>query len=319
MCYDNANQLCGTTDYDCSAEYKYKMELIHVKGNTYYIDAWEAIPVYIKENKECILLDSGWDYEQDEVDEVLIRHGLRLVGIIGSHLHTDHSGNLNFFQKKYGIPVALPAGEAALGYNAMTLKAYLYIFTPKDVEAISAVRALQVKPDIWIAPDADHIEMAGVTFGIMRTAGHSPDHVAIRTPDVLYVGDALMTEETMAAAKAPYYASVAQALETMEALSEVSGPALVAHKGYCKEISHLAEYNIRRVKELAEMYASFVTEKMTLEDILAKACQELKLLSKQPYKVKLYERDIRSFIEYLADCGMIKEHCENGRLYYLPV
>ena len=35
------------------------MNLVHVKGNTYYIDAWEAIPVYVKENRDCILLDSG--------------------------------------------------------------------------------------------------------------------------------------------------------------------------------------------------------------------------------------------------------------------
>ena len=57
---------------------------------------------------------------------------------------------------------------------------------------------------------------------------------------------------------------------------------------------------------------------MTLEDILEKACMELKLLSKQSYKVKLYERDIRSFIDYLVDQGRIREYCENGRLYYLP-
>ena len=69
------------------------MDLIQVKGNTYYIDAGEAVPLYIKENKDCILLDSGWDFEREEIERTINEHGLHPVGILGTHLHTDHCGN----------------------------------------------------------------------------------------------------------------------------------------------------------------------------------------------------------------------------------
>lgn len=295
------------------------MKIIHVKGNTYYIDAWGAIPLYIKENRECILLDSGWNYEQKEVEQTLLENGLKPVGIIGTHLHTDHCGSHKFFREKYHLPIAMPRGEAALGFNDMTLKAYLYIFTLEEVRNIDELRAMQLAPDILIAPDAAEIEMVGVTFGIMHTRGHSPDHISILTPDgILYLGDAMLSRDVMAASKVPYYASVDEALKTMQKLSALSCPVLAAHKGYDPDIRGLAEYNMQQVMDRVETFRSFVTERMTPEDIFKKACTELKLLSKQTFKVKLYERDMRSYMEYLADKKMIKPVYENGRLYYEP-
>lgn len=295
------------------------MELIHVKGNTYYIDAFEAIPVYVKDDGECILLDSGWDYERDEIEQTLLENGLQIAGIIGTHLHTDHCGSHRYFQEKYRIPLAMPLGESTLGFNELTLKSYFYVFTMKEIRDIEALNVLKFMPDITIAPDADVVEIAGVRFGIVHTAGHSPDHISIITPDdILYLGDALLSEDVVNASKVPYYASIEWALQSMKKLSVLPYEALAAHKGCCKDLKRLADYNIEKMQEHIRMFQSFVTEKMTLEDVLEKACRELKLLSKQSFKVKLYERDMRGYIEYLADHGLIRETCENGRLYYLP-
>lgn len=296
------------------------MELVHVKGNTYYIDAAEAIPVYIKENRDCILLDSGWDYERDDLERVIIESGLHLVGIIGTHLHTDHCGSHRYFQEKYHVPVAMPLGESTLGFNELTLKSYFYIFTIEEVRDIDALNVLKFMPDITIPPDASEFEMAGVRFGIIHTPGHSPDHISVVTPDdILYLGDALLSEDVVSISKVPYYASIGWALQSMEKLSALPYEALAAHKGCCPDLKGLADYNIQKMQEHIRMFRGFVTEKMTQEDILKKACMELKLLSKQGFKVKLYERDMRSYIEYLTEQGLIAETCENGRLYYLPV
>lgn len=295
------------------------MELVHVKGNTYYIDAWEAIPVYVKENRDCILLDSGWHYERFDVEQTLLENNLRPVGIIGTHLHTDHVGGHQFLREKYKIPVALPTGEAGLGFNDLTLKSYLYIFTLEDVRTIDEIKAMRFTPDVLIGPEDTEIEMAGVRFGIVHTPGHSPDHVSIMTPDeVLYLGDAMLSKDVMAVSKVPYYASVDLALQSMEKLAGLSCMALAAHKGVDPDIKALAEYNIQQILEHAERFHALVTEPMTLEDIIKKACSEMKLLSKQAFKVKLYERDIRSYIEYLADRGALEAVCEGGRLYWVP-
>lgn len=293
------------------------MELVHVRGNTYYIDAWEAIPVYVKENRDCILLDSGWHYERFDMEQTLKDNGLRPVGIIGTHLHTDHAGGHAFLREKYQIPVALPAGEAGLGFSDLTLKSYLYIFTLEEVRTIDEIQALRFTPDVLIGPDDTEIEIAGVRFGIVHTPGHSPDHVSIMTPDeVLYLGDAMLSRDIMAVSKVPYYASVALALKSMEKLKAFSCTALAAHKGIACDMKDLAAYNMQQVRERAERFRALVTEPMTLEDIIKKACLEMKLLSRQAFKVKLYERDIRSYIEYLTDSGALEEIYQDGRLYY---
>ncbi len=293
------------------------MDLVHVKGNTYYIDAWEAIPVYVKENRDCILLDSGWYYERMDVEQTLRENGLKPVGIISTHLHTDHCGGSRFFQETYHIPVALPAGEAGLGFSDLTLKSYLYIFTLDDVRKIDDIRALRFAPDLLIGPDVTEFEMAGVTFGIVHTPGHSPDHISIMTPDeVLYLGDAMLSKDVMAVSKVPYYASVETALQSMKKLAGLSCMVLAAHKGCEPDIKALAAYNICQLEERIERFRSLVAEQMTLEDIIKKACAEMKLLSKQAFKVKLYERDMRSYIECLVDRGELQEIYEGGRLYY---
>ncbi len=293
------------------------MELVHVKGNTYYIDAWEAIPVYVKENRDCILLDSGWHYERFDVERTLQENGLKPVGIISTHLHTDHVGSHQYFREKYQIPLALPTGEAGLGYNDLTLKSYLYIFTLEEVRTIDEIQAMRFTPDVMIGPDDTKIEMAGVTFGVVHTPGHSPDHVSLMTPDeILYLGDAMLSRDVMAVSKVPYYASVGLALESMEKLASFSCPALAAHKGCDVDIRGLADYNIRQINERLERFRALVTEPMTLEDIIKKACSEMKLLSKQAFKVKLYERDIRSYVEYLAERRLLEETYQDGRLYY---
>ena len=293
------------------------MNLVHVKGNTYYIDAWEAIPVYVKENRDCILLDSGWHYEHMDVEQTLLEKGLKPVGIISSHLHTDHCGGNQYFQDQYHIPVALPTGEAGLGYSDLILKSYLYIFTLDEVRTIDELKALRFTPDLLIGPDVTEFELEGVTFGIVHTPGHSPDHISIMTPDeVLYLGDAMLSKDMMEVSKVPYYASIAAALRSMEKLAGLSCTVLAAHKGCEQDIKELAAYNISQLKERTERFRSLVTEPMTLEDIIKKACNEWKLLSKQAFKVKLYERDMRSYIEYLVDQGALQETYEGGRLYY---
>ena len=295
------------------------MDLIQVKGNTYYIDAGEAVPLYIKENKDCILLDSGWDFERDEIERTINEHGLHPVGILGTHLHTDHCGNHSYFQKKYQIPVAMSAGEAALGYNDMMLKAYLYIFTMEEVRNVKSIQAMRFSPDIIVPPEADEFEMLGVRFGIVHTPGHSPDHLSIITPDeVLYLGDAMLSRDVMDVSKVPYYASVEEAIRSMEKLADYSCLALAAHKGVDEDLKALSAYNVSQLKERIKGFHALITGKMTLEDIIQKTCAEKKMLSKQPFKVKLYERDIRSYVEYLADHGMIQEVYEGGRLYYTP-
>ena len=105
------------------------MELKQAKGNTWYLEDWQLIPLYKVDAHRCILLDSGLYAQRQEIEETLALDGLTPIGILGSHDHNDHSSNHHYFQQKYHLPVALPLGEAAVCCTAENLKS-LFSWTP---------------------------------------------------------------------------------------------------------------------------------------------------------------------------------------------
>lgn len=65
---------------------------------------------------------------------------------------------------------------------------------------------MKVPTDRIILPEDNKISFCGVEFGILHTRGHSPDHISIVTPDdILYLSDAVLTEENIRNTKIPYF------------------------------------------------------------------------------------------------------------------
>ena len=88
------------------------MELEHVLGNTWVFKSWELIPFYKVDESHCILLDTGLNDQREDLEESLQREGLTPVGVICSHAHIDHMGNVAYLKEKYGTQLAMSLGEA---------------------------------------------------------------------------------------------------------------------------------------------------------------------------------------------------------------
>lgn len=294
------------------------MKLIHVKGDTWYLDGPQSIPLYKVTENTCILLDAGEITDREMIEQTLKDHQLQLVGIIGTHVHTDHSPNHSYFQRKYDIPVALPLGEGGVSSSRLALKAYFYMFTEQQIDQYQELSDMAVFPDKIIMPEESHIYFCDTKFDIIHTPGHSPDHISILTPDgVLYLGDALLTIDTIVNAKIPYFFSLERAIETMEQLKEYRQYLwLSAHRGICEDIESTIETNIRIIRERSQQIASCLKDEMTFDQLLNAVCQHFSLLSGNMFKCKVYERNIRTFIEYLVDIKVIDSYARKGIIYY---
>ena len=112
-------------------------------------------------------------------------------------------------------------------------------------------------PDRVILPGEEAVTLFGATFGILRTPGHTVDHICVRTPDdVLYVADAMMTGRTLHYAKFPYALSMETYLDSMVKLREAKAACyVVAHKGIYEDIRPFIDLELQFLRQRMEELA----------------------------------------------------------------
>lgn len=296
------------------------MELKQALGNTWYLEDWQLIPLYRLDTHHCILLDSGLYEQRQEIEDTLHRAGLVPVGILGSHAHNDHSSNHHYFQRTYHLPVALSIGEAGVCCSEENLKSLFFMDSLQGLHSNERVRHMVVQADRIILPEEQQIEFCGAVFDIFHTPGHSVDHISVRTPDgVLYLGDALLTGSDLESARLPYHFCFQQAISTMRQLPRISASCyLAAHRGVFSSLGNLPEQNIRRIEERAEEILKLLDRPLNLSELSLRICTGLHLRSRSRGAVALYERNIRSYVEYLLDTGHIELFPKDGIFYYCP-
>ena len=291
------------------------MKLTQVKGNTYVFEGWEFIPLYKTDDTHCILMDTGLTKECIPLDEALAENNLTPIGIFGSHTHSDHSANHAYFQKKYGIPVAMPVGEAGLCANLMAIKSYFHIYSPNTAKGI--VGNMVLDTDVLIGHEDGPFEFMGVTFEVIHTPGHSPDHISVVTPDgVCYVGDALLSGK-MLEAKMPHNFSHEAALDTYELLGKLKYETyILAHRGIFTDLTELVAVNRQLILDRADMVYSLVDKPMNMSEIQLAVAAHFHFSTSKPLKAAMIEHNTQAYVEYLIDRGDLEAISKDGIRYY---
>lgn len=293
------------------------MKLSQVRGNTWIAEGMELIPFYKVDQHRVILLDTGLKQEREELEASLLQAGLTPAGILCSHAHVDHCGSNAYFQQKYRIPVALTLPEAGICTSMLNIKCYFVLLSPASVER-DASHMLHT-PDVIIPPEDGPFSFAGATFRIVHTPGHSSGHISTITPDnVCYTADAVLSRELMGS-KLPYNLSHAMAATSREKLRTLGCQAyIMAHRGVCsgEEIGPLLDDNHALVQLRAGEILELVDRPMSSSQITLAVCQRYQLFTRKPERSLRFERNIRFFLEFLVDEGMLELTCTRGALYY---
>ena len=140
------------------------MERIHVKGNTYCLKGKQLIPYYVVEEGKCVLFDTGRGTERQAIEDALAEAGLTPVGMILTHMHYDHNENTRYFKERYGIPAAMPRGEAEIIRNEASLKNHLFCFTSGLIRETERLQNLLCPIDRPIEWEENRLDFAGTTF-----------------------------------------------------------------------------------------------------------------------------------------------------------
>ena len=298
------------------------MELVPVLGRTYTAEGATALlPVYFLTERDVVLIDTGYaKLDRAALTHLIDDNGLRLRGIICSHAHFDHTGNVRYLQQRYGCPAAIQLIEAGISVNPDSYRANYVALTYGKSRQLFLEECFTA--DVIIGPEDDHLDMAGARFGILQLPGHSAGHIGIVTPDgAAYVGDCLIDHDQIAAAKLPTSMFIARDLESKQRLHELDAPAyIVAHKQVLTErtaFDALIDENIAFIHAKERELLDDLTDGMTFSDWIAAFCRREDIRTHNELKFSVVERNFSNFAAWLTDSGRVaiqREFC--AKRYY---
>lgn len=294
------------------------MELRHVYGNTYAaVGATALMPVYKLTDTDIVLMDTGYArLDRSALVNLIEGNGFRLRGIICSHAHFDHTGNVRFLQRRYGCLAAAQIIEAGISVNPDAYRAnYVALTYGKSREYLLE----ECFPaDVIIPADAEHLDFCGARFGILQLPGHSAGHIGVVTPDgVAYLGDCLIDEEQIAAAKLPTSMFIARDLESKESLRNLRRPAyIIAHKQVLTDIGPLIDRNIAFIHDKGRELLEDLEDGMSFDQWIYAFCQRENVRTRNEFKFSIVERNFANFVDWLTDEGKVEVRREFCAKHY---
>ena len=298
------------------------MELRHVLGNTWVAEANTALlGVYHVTEKDIVLIDTGYaKLDRAGLTAMIEDNGFRLLGVICSHAHFDHSGNVRYLQQRYGAKAAAHIIEAGISVNPDAYRAnYVALTYGKSREYFLEECFVA---DTIIGPEDAWLDFCGARFGILQLPGHSAGHIGVVTPDnVAYVGDCLIDQQQIDNAKLPTSMFIARDLQSREFLRQSRYDAyIIAHKAVITdhaELEALVDSNCAITHRKADELLEDLVDCMTFAQWIAAFCQRENIRTKNEFKFSIIERNFANFVDWLTDEGRIiiqREYC--AKMYY---
>ena len=139
------------------------MQVLTITGGSLYTNCYMAWG----EGDKCVLIDPGFDAQQ--ILEQCRAQGKQVEAILLTHGHFDHVGGVKGVATETGCKVYIHKADLEIP-NRMTLGTVPYT-------------------DYY--EDGDVLELAGLTFRVLHTPGHTPGSVCLLCGDVMFSGDTL--------------------------------------------------------------------------------------------------------------------------------
>ena len=140
------------------------MNILTIQGGSLYTNCYM---VWGDDSPSCVLVDPG--FQADAILEQVRSRNKQVEAILLTHGHFDHVGGVKEIAAQTGCKVFLHEGDLSLP-SQLTLGQIPYTDNYEE---------------------GDELSLAGVTFRVLHTPGHTPGSVCLLCGDAMLSGDTL--------------------------------------------------------------------------------------------------------------------------------
>ena len=297
-------------------------KLVQIKGSTWYIDSIVTMPVYFLNDKDVILIDSGYkDKDRANIQEVIESWGLNVKAAIASHTHIDHTGNFAWLRENYKTELIMNDVEAAISADSDFIS---YLYRPTHTFILKPeVEHIFVKPDRVYSKDDNEIEICGAKFKLIPAPGHTLGQTLIVTPDeVCYIADAIISESMLESSKMLTSMDWSNDFKSREMLLGLDYPKYVlAHSGVYDDIKDLVAKNNLKRQNLSAFVLNVLKgrEEWTISEIERAVYKALDMHTTKNHQMSIFRRNLSCLLEYLVHEELLKWAFKEGTLVYFVV
>lgn len=239
-------------------------ELIHLKGNTYYIKMPTNIGVYLNDDKSVYIIDTGANEEDGKkIIDIINAQGWSVTAVLLTHAHTDHAGGCRYLVD-------------ATGCKAYATEAERIFVKYPDIEpavVYGSFPCRDFRGKVMNTPACDVSDMEDLElpegFEVLRFPGHFVDMVGFKTPDDIYfTADAVIGKEYFCKSPITYMFDIERQYETLENIKCLQDKLCVpSHGALTKDIVSLADINRSALKEVEKAVLEAIETPKTCEEI----------------------------------------------------
>lgn len=290
-------------------------ELIQLSDKCYYINCPAKIGVYLAEENNVYLIDSGNDKDAGrKVRQILDKNSWQLKGILNTHSNADHIGGNRYLQGQTRCKVYSGGIEAAFTEYPILEPAFLYGGYPcKDLRHKFLLAQGSAVTDFSDEEFPKELE-------ILHLPGHFFDMVGFRTPDgTVFLADCISSKATLDKYAVSFIYDVGAYLDTLDKVEKMDASVFVpAHAEVTEDIKPLVLYNREKVLEIAGRLLNICKEPVNYEKILQKIFQEYGLVMNFEQYV-LVGSTVRSYLSWLKDNGKLANMFQDNLLLWQRV
>ena len=290
-------------------------ELIHVRGNSYYINCPAKVGLVRLSGDDVCLIDGGSDKEAGrKVKKLIEENGWHLTAIYNTHSNADHIGGNRYLQQHTGCRVFAPGIECDFTNHTVLEPSFLYGGYPfKELRhkfLMAQESHAEYLTDECLPENLRKIDLPGHFFSM---AGF------ISSDGAVYLADCLSSEETIKKYKITFIYDVAGYLDTLEMVKKLDGEIFIpSHADATANIVPLAQTNIDSVLSVGDTILRICAEPHSFEDILQRLFTEYGLAMTYEQYV-LVGSTVRSYLSWLKDSGRTEAFFENNRLLWRAI